>query len=242
MNKLIENELVSVIIPIYNSEDFISMTLESILSQTYESIEIILIDDCSTDNSEEIIKSYVNKHQNIHYHQLEKNSGAAIARNRGIEIAKGKYIAFLDSDDLWVKNKLEKQVSLMKQHNYPFTFSAYGFIDEYAKKFDKAYYPKEKVSYQDLLKTNYIGTSTVVIEKELMLKHLMRGKIFEDYLSWIMIIEECGLGIGIQEVLTYYRIRKNSLSRNKVKLVKDFWEVFTKDLKIKPLMSSYYLL
>jgi len=115
-----ENQLVSVIIPVYNSEKYIAKTLESALMQTYKDIEIILVDDCSIDNSAIIIHKFMRVHKNIVFHQLEKNSGVAVARNKAIELAKGRYLAFLDSDDIWYPEKIEKQLKLMKQKTQQF--------------------------------------------------------------------------------------------------------------------------
>ena len=124
------NDLVSVIMPSYGSEKFISKSIDSVLLQTYDNWELIIIDDCSPDESNKIIKEYLSKDSRIKFVKLEKNSGAAVARNKGIEIAKGRFIAFLDSDDLWLPEKLEKQISFMKDNNLAFTYSSYMLVDE----------------------------------------------------------------------------------------------------------------
>ena len=112
-----KNETVSVITPVYNVEKFIDKTLGSILAQSYKNIEIVLVDDCSKDKSAEIIAAYTVKYPNILYHKQEKNQGAAVARNTALKLAKGRYVAFLDSDDIWCEGKLEKQLAFMKQKN-----------------------------------------------------------------------------------------------------------------------------
>ena len=127
----VNNILVSVIVPVYNAEKYISQTLDSIIEQDYPEKEIIIVDDCSTDNSSQIIKEYMKSNPCITYHKLDKNSGVAVARNTAIEIAKGRFIAFLDSDDIWEQGKLAKQIPLFYSHQgCPFTYTALSYIDE----------------------------------------------------------------------------------------------------------------
>lgn len=126
-----ENELVTIIIPVYNAEKYIQETINTIKEQTYTRWEVIFIDDCSTDKSREIIKS--NLSEKIKLIELKKHSGTANARNEGIKIAKGRYISFLDADDLWDKRKLEKQIKYMKDNNYYFTYTAFKYVDEKIK-------------------------------------------------------------------------------------------------------------
>ena len=151
MNSYI-NDFVSVIIPVYNSAKYIGKTLESVLYQTYKKIEIILIDDCSTDNSRHIIEQYRNMYDNIIYKLQERNGGAAVARNTALKIAKGRYVAFLDSDDLWYPKKLEKQLKLMKQKNAAICYTAIEMIDEDGNLIKGKRNVKEKINYNFLLK------------------------------------------------------------------------------------------
>ena len=128
-----KEDLVSVIMPAYNCERFIGITLDSVINQTYQNWEVIVVDDCSTDITVEIVQGYNKKENRIRYHKLQENSGAAIARNKAIDLAKGKYMAFLDSDDVWFPEKLTKQISFMEANNYGFTCTSYTKIDDQCK-------------------------------------------------------------------------------------------------------------
>jgi glycosyltransferase involved in cell wall biosynthesis len=234
--------LVSIIIPLYNSEIYISDTLDSILNQTYKNYEILIINDMSKDNGEEIIKNYQKKFDNIFLINLEVNSGAGVARNKGIELAKGKYIAFIDSDDLWKKNKLEKQIKYMEDNNYYFTFTKYEQINE-SDEFLKEIKVPNLLTYKKELYYNHIGTSTVIYNQEKL------GKIYmpvirkrQDYAMWLKILKNFSNGYGLQEVLTTYRIRNNSISSNKINLIKYNWKLYRDVENMNFIRSSYYLM
>lgn len=151
------SSLVSIIMPTYNCAKFIEESIESVLSQTYKNWELIIVDDCSNDNTEDIVKRYCETDDRIKYLKLDVNSGAAIARNKGIEQARGKYIAFLDSDDLWMDGKLEKQISFMEENNYNFTCTDYMQIDESGKPNGVIIKCKKKVDYNGVLLSCPIG-------------------------------------------------------------------------------------
>ena len=168
-----EEQLVSIIVPVYNSEKFINDTIQTVKEQMYKNWELLLVNDCSTDNSENIIKKYVKKDNRIKLINLEKNSGAAIARNTGIESAKGKYIAFLDADDLWKNEKLEKQIKFMEENNYDFTFTGYEFADESGNKLDKIVNVPRQLNYKQALKNTTIFTSTVIFNADNLGKDLI---------------------------------------------------------------------
>ena len=127
--KMYKNEMISVITPVYNAEEFLKETIDSVLSQTYENLEYILVDDCSSDNSPEIIKHYTETDSRVKYIKLKENSGAAVARNTGLENAAGRYIAFIDSDDVWYEDKLEKQINFMSK-DIAFTYTKYERMSE----------------------------------------------------------------------------------------------------------------
>lgn len=161
-------ELVSIIMPTYNCANFIDKSIESVINQTYKNWELIIIDDCSTDNTEEIVKKYIKEDSRIIYHKLPTNSGAAVARNHGIAMAKGSYIAFLDSDDLWAKDKLEKQLKFMKDNGYAFTFTSYAQIDENGNPNGVIIRAKEKVDYNGVLLSCPIGNSSVIYNVDIL--------------------------------------------------------------------------
>lgn len=228
LNGLFDDELVSVIIPTYNSDKFIKDTLDSVLSQTYPCIEIIIVDDCSSDSTEKIVGEYLQKHTNIKYERLIHNSGAAVARNRGLELAGGRFIAFLDSDDLWYPNKLEKQLKLMKRDNVPICFTAIEMIDENGRLIKGKRHIKERVDYKVLLKNTMIATSTVVIDRKFTGEFKMPlRRSGQDYATWLCLTRNGHVAHGINTTLVKYRKRKNTLSSKKIQNIKKVYQIQT---------------
>lgn len=237
----VNNKLVSVIVPVYNAEKYISQTLDSIIEQDYPEKEIIIVDDCSTDNSFQIIKEYMKGNPCITYHKLDKNSGVAVARNSAIEIAKGRFIAFLDSDDIWEQGKLSKQIPLFYSHQRcPFTYTALSYIDENGMQIKGKRKLKESVSYQYLLRNTVIATSTVIIDREVVKNVVFPNrKSAEDYSLWLSMLKEYGDAVGINEAFTRYRKTQNSISANRFGEVKYFIDVQKNDLKLNTITVFY---
>lgn len=236
MAELYNNKTVSVITPVYNAARFIAATVESAATQSYKDIEIVLVDDCSKDNSAEIIAGLQKKYPNIVYHKQERNQGAAVARNTALNLAKGRYVAFLDSDDLWLPNKIERQISLMEEEGCPFCYAAIDFIDEEGNITKGKRNISESCDYKYLLHNTVIATSTVVIDRNVMgdfQMPLRRGG--QDYATWLMLLRSGTVARGINEVLSHYRISSNSLSSNKWKSIKQVWQIQTQDEKLFPL-------
>ena len=234
--------LVSIITPSYNSTKFISQTIESVLNQTYKNWEMIIVDDASPDNSNKIIEEYVEKDSRIQLIKLKENSGPAVARNRAIKEAKGRYIAFLDSDDLWMANKLEKQISFMLKKDCALVYHDYETMNEDGLKLDKIINRVPKLSYNDLLKTNYIGCLTAMYDTQKV------GKVYmpliakrQDYGLWLKILKKIDHAYGMNEVLATYRIMSNSISSNKIQLLKYNYLLFRKHEQFSVIKSVYYL-
>jgi len=237
------DNLVSIITPNYNSEKFISETIDSVIAQTYQNWEMIIIDDVSTDNSIDIIHKYIKNDTRIQLIRLSNNSGAAVARNKGIEKAKGKFIAFVDSDDLWSPFKLETQLKLMLKNNIAFSYSPYKLIDEDGKSLNKIKIPLAKIDYKELLKENQIGCLTAMYDQEILGKcymPLIRKR--QDYGLWLSILKKVQYGYSVTENLEIYRIRKNSISSNKVDLLKYNYELFHIHEELSYITSFYYLM
>jgi len=235
-------DLVSIITPSYKSEKFISKTIESVLSQTYQNWEMIIVDDCSPDNSNEIIDEYCKKDSRIKLIKLEKNSGPAVARNRAIKEVKGRYIAFLDADDLWKPEKLEKQLLFMKENDLAFTYSSYDLIDKDSNEIGTVI-TKETITYEDMLKTCSIGCLTAIYDTEKL------GKVYmplirkrQDYGLWLKILKKIGKTKGILEPLAIYRIRKDSVSSNKFKAAQYEWRIYREVEKLSFFKSIYYFI
>jgi len=234
--------LVSIITPLYNCEDIIRETIGSVLAQTYPHWELIIVDDVSTDNSREVVKEYVAKDKRIKLIELSENGGAAIARNKGIEVAEGRFIAFLDSDDLWKETKLEKQVNFMLENDYAFTCTDYEQLVDDTKKIKLIIKARVKADYRIVIRYNPIGNSTVMYDTLKMGKvHIPEVRKRNDYALWLKILRIEKYVYGINEVLATYRIRKKSLSRNKVKLIKHQWYVYRKLEKLNFFKSLYIL-
>lgn len=234
------DDLVSIITPVYNADRFIKETIESVQRQTYQNWEMILVDDLSTDKSEKIIKSIQKKDDRIRYIKLKENSGAAIARNTAIENASGRYIAFLDSDDLWKSNKLEKQIKFMKEHNYGFTFTSYELIREDGTSLNKLVKVPQKINYDGLLKNTIIGCLTVVIDRDIVsdfrMPLLRKG---QDTATWLNILREYPYAYSINENLAKYRVVQGSVSSNKLGALKRTWNTYRNVEKLSLIKSCY---
>lgn len=230
---LYNNETVSVITPVYNVAKVIEKTLNSMLMQDYKNLEIVLVDDCSKDNSAEIIKRYLDKYPNIVYHKQVKNGGAAVARNTALNIAKGRYVAFLDSDDLWCEGKISKQLAFMKENDAAICCTAMDCIDEEDNSLNSVREVHKIISYKFLLHNTMIATSTVMVDRNKtgnFQMPLRRGG--QDYATWLMLMRNGTICYGLNEVLSHYRVMNNSLSSNKWKSIRQVWEIQTQDEKI----------
>lgn len=231
---------VSIITPVYNAEKFVGETIKSVLNQTYTNWEMILVDDCSNDDSQKIINGFAEKDNRIKYIRLEKNSGAAVARNTALEIAKGRYIAFIDSDDLWEPNKLEKQIKFMEENKIGFSFTSYSLIDENGNDLNKLVTVPYKVSYDDLLKNTIIGCLTVIINKDIIGDFRMPlVRAGQDTATWLSILRKGFEAYGINEPLAKYRKVSGSISSNKIKALKRTWNIYKNIEKLPFLKLSY---
>ncbi|MCF2638636.1 glycosyltransferase family 2 protein [Fusobacterium varium] len=242
-NKIFQEDLVSVIIPVYNSEKFIKETLNSVLNQTYKNIEIVLIDDCSKDNSENIIKQYQNNNKNIIYFKQAKNLGAGHARNKALELAKGRYVAFLDSDDIWFLEKIDKQLALMRKTNTSFCYTAIEMIDEDSNTVKPKRSIKEECTYKYLLQNTIIATSSVIVDRRQIgdfRMHLRRGG--QDYATWLKLLGTGIIAKGLNETLVRYRVSKGSLSSNKFKSIQQVWEIQTQEENINKIVAGWNIL
>jgi teichuronic acid biosynthesis glycosyltransferase TuaG len=211
---------ISVVVPVYNTEKYLRPCVDSILAQTFTDFELLLIDDGSTDHTEEIAKKYCALDGRVAYHRNESNMGAAATRNRGCFLARGEWIALLDSDDLWMENKLERQMKELRASGGYFSCSACRFITESGEKIEKTMNIPNTISYRSLLRANHIACSTVLCQREIMLEFPMQdGDIHEDYLTWLSILKKYGPIRGLNEYLMVYRIRKGSKASNKWKAV-----------------------
>lgn len=221
-----ESPLVSVIIPIFNSEKYISDTIISVQNQTYQNWEMLLVDDGSTDEIQTIITSFLTD-KRIQFYPLEKNSGTGVARNFGVSKASGKYISFLDADDLWKSDKLEKQINFMQTNNLPFTFSFYDCIDEQGNSLNKRVEAPRNLSYRQLFFCNYVGNLTGIYDVDYFGKISISSiRKRQDWMHWLIILKKIKTAKAVPESLALYRIRDNSLSTSKTALIKYNYAVY----------------
>lgn len=223
--------LVSIIMPSYNSSKYIAKTIDSIVSQFYTNWELLITDDCSTDNTCEIIKGYAAYDQRIKLFVMEENKGAGVARNKSIEEAKGRYIAFCDSDDRWKPEKLEVQLRFMVENRVEICYSSYLKCNENDKVFGIVIAPS-KISYKKMTRNDYIGFLTCIYDTHQI------GKIYmptlrkrQDWAWKILLMKKCPIAYGIKDTLAYYRVREGSLSNNKMKLIRYNVTVYKQILK-----------
>lgn len=235
---MINKPLVSIIMPAHNAEAYITQSIQSVLNQTYQNWELIITDDASSDQTVGVIKSF--QDDRIKILQLLKNSGAAIARNTSIEMASGEFLAFLDSDDLWHKDKLSKQLKFMLDNDFNFTSTEYGNIDEngHLMSITKNH---DELDYDGVLK--YCpGNSTVMYNaKELGKFYIPDIRKRNDFVMWLKVIKKAGKLYGLKEPLTYYRVREDSLSIDKTSLVEYQWKVY-REIEQLGLIKSFGLL
>ena len=230
------NELVSIIMPSYNTAEYISDSIKSIQSQTYKNWELIIVDDCSTDNSMEVIRSF--NEPRIKLLQNEKNSGAAISRNYALREARGKWIAFLDSDDIWVPEKLEKQIRFMQKNNYAFTFTDYRIC------FNGKWMPyintgPNVINKRRMYDYCYLSTLTVMYEREKIgLIQIADLRKNNDYAMWLQAIKKSN-AYRLPECLSFYIKHDGSVSSgSKAKLIKWHYKLFRDGLGKDPVVSA----
>ena len=233
------NELVSIITPCYNSEKFLDECISSVLNQTYQNWEMLIVDDNSSDNSSILINSYSKKDERIKPLYLNDNIGAAMARNKAISKAKGKYLAFLDSDDVWLPKKLEVQTNFMKKNNCSFVFSSYSVISDDEKPNYTISVP-ETITYKRYLKNTIIGCLTVMLDKEKFKNIKMPNlRSSHDMALWLNLLKQEKYACGIAQDLAIYRDHKSSKTSNKFKAAYDVWNVYREHEKLNLLYSIY---
>lgn len=234
--------LISIISPSFNMASFIDVTIKSVQNQTFTNWEWFIIDDCSTDNTVELIKKYTINDERIKLIELEKNQGPAIARNKGIELAAGKYITFIDTDDCWYPNFLAINLSSIEKSE-GFLCTSYFLYDESLRnKIGELKVPK-KATYNDILKTNTISCLTAFIDIEKLGKEYMPEiKYRQDMGLWLKYLKKINYVEGIQEVLAIYRIRENSHSRSKKNLLKHQWNFYRKVAQLNWIKSLYFFI
>ncbi|PXY44939.1 glycosyltransferase family 2 protein [Flavobacterium hydrophilum] len=221
------SELVSIITPTYNAEKYIRETLQSVVNQSYQNWEMILADDASTDNTVAIIEKFAQKDSRIKLFKLPENRGNGFARNAALEKASGKYIAYLDADDLWFPEKLEKQIQFLKTNHQHFTFSFYDSIDEEGNNLNRRVESPNPLTYKQLFFCNYVGNLTAIYDADYFGKIILEtSQKRQDWRIWLTILKQIKIAKPFPESLAFYRIRENSVSSSKFKLIKHNFGVY----------------
>jgi len=234
------SELVSIIMPSYNTSKYIKETIESVLVQSYANWELIIVDDCSTDNTDDVVNQYL-ADERIHYMKNEKNSGAAVSRNRALREAKGKWIAFLDSDDLWYPEKLEKQIEFMVNGDYHFSYTNYEEIDEQSNPLGVSVTGPKKITKQGMFNYCWMGCLTVMYDAETIgLVQIEDIKKNNDYAMWLKVCRKADCYL-LTEQLAKYRKRSGSISRHGIKtMIGWHYKLWHEAEKRNKLVSFWY--
>lgn len=234
-------DMVSIVVPVYNAERFLPETIGLVQKQTYRDWELILVDDCSSDNGAAIVRQYAKDDTRIRLIQQEVNAGAARSRNLGISQANGRYLCFLDADDIWTSQKLEKELAYMKEKNAAFVFTGYEFADAKGEGLGKIVHVPETISYEQALKNTTIFTSTVMIDRDKIADTdiYMPQIASEDTATWWHILKKYQIGYGLDENLVRYRRTEGTLSSNKLVAIQRIWGLYRRQEKLSWCKSIY---
>ena len=235
--------LVSVIMPAYNCGRYIAQAAQSVIGQTLTDWELQIVDDCSTDDTREVVERLAAQETRIHYTRLAQNGGPAAARNQALRRAAGRYVAFLDSDDLWAPDKLERQIAFMERTGAKFSATAYDQIDESGKLLPTVCLPPRKTSYRKmLLLSNPIGNSTVMYDQQVLGRFEVPPiRRRNDFALWLRILKKTPCCMGMDDILTHYRVRGSSVSSNKLAQARYHWQLYREIEELSVLKSAYYL-
>ena len=234
------DELVSIIMPIYNEEEYLEQAIKSVKEQKYKNWELICVDDGSTDKSMDILNKH--KSNKIKIVELSKNNGTGIARNKALDMAQGRYIAYLDADDYYHKEKLKKQVEFMQKNNYAITYTDYAMV--YADNKIKHVKVPGKLNYIEYMKNTMLTTLGIMIDTTKIDKtnlYMENLELAEDTKTWLKILKTGKVVYALKEELGFYRQNKNSKSRNKIKATKAVWNIYMKE-EIPKIKAIYYFL
>lgn len=234
------DSLVSIITPAYKEAGYIGETIQSVLDQTYPHWELIITDDKSPDNTVEVVRQWCARDSRIHLVEAEKNGGPAQARNASLSHAKGRWIAFLDSDDMWLPEKLEKQMTFHVQHDARLTFTAFRRISGNGDTVGHMVEIPAQLDYHQLLGNTGIATSTVLIDRNKAGDLKMKKIFYDDFGCWLDVLRPGGMAYGLKEDLMRYRVMNQSVSRNKWRSAKEVWKTYHQVEHLNPVRAAYY--
>lgn len=237
-------DLVSIIVPIYNVANYIEETMDCVLAQTYPDWELLLVEDCSVDSTAVLIEQYMERtgDSRIRLISQPSNMGAARARNRGLKEAKGRYIAYLDADDLWEPEKLEKELAFMKEKDAAFAFTGYEFADETGRGMGKVVHVPETLTYRQALSNTTIFTTTVMFDLEKLPREQLEMPVMksEDTALWFRVLRGGVTAYGLDENLVKYRRAGKSLSSNKLEAIRRIWNLYRRAEGMNIISSAWH--
>ncbi len=240
MGSWMENK-VSVIMPAYNAAAYIEQAIRSVMEQTYTNWQLLVIDDCSTDDTYAIAQRLAAEDDRIRPLRNEHNSGVAVTRNRGLELSVGAYVAFLDSDDVWHPDKLAAQIQMAEREQAGLVYTSYAIVDADGQPCKQPYTVPERITFTDLLKENVIGCSTVLLSAAVAETYrFVTGFFHEDYCLWLDILRDGHTAVGCTDILTDWRLIMNSRSFNKKKASRNRWRIYRQHLRFSVCKSLRY--
>lgn len=237
-----KNELISVIMPAYNAEKTLSQAIESVLKQSYKYLELIIVDDCSNDQTLLLARKYEKQDKRVHVLSNQTNRGVSFTRHKAVKEATGKWLAFLDSDDVWMSDKIEKQIALQRKRNAKLTFTGSAFMNSEGDRINSQLHVPAEICYRQLLKQNLISNSSVLVNKAAYQKHEIIGdSMHEDFACWLKMLRDGETAYGIDEPLIIYRLSPNSKSGNKLKAAKMNWNTY-RGIGLGIMTAGYYMI
>lgn len=233
--------IVSVIMPAYNSEQHIASAIRSVLCQTIDNLELIIIDDCSEDSTVDIVRRIESEDSRVKLYCNSRNMGAAATRNYGLDVCKGEYVALLDSDDIWYPTKLEVQLALAVHESADIVYCSYEIINESGNKCCQDFIVPRQATFELVLKKSVISCSTALLSRAIIDKYRFPTDYYhEDYVMWLRLLQEGRIAVGVTKVLAAYRIRAKSRASNKFVSAKNRWRIYREFLGIPVYLSLYY--
>lgn len=240
---MVKTPVVSVVMPAYNAATYLPKTVQSVLDQTFKDFELLIIDDDSTDRTAEVGQQLAVTDSRIRFVHLDDNQGVANARNVGVAHAEGQYVAFLDSDDLWLPDKLKLQVAFMRQHQADFSYCSYDVVDDHGTKIGERKISEARLDYHEMLKGNRIGLLTVMLTRQIAQKYPFPKINHEDYACWLSIARGGTIAyLAADRILARYRKHQTSLSSNKLQAAQWTWTIYRQHEHLNIFKSLYYFL